>query len=427
MVALVDCNNFYSSCERLFRPGLRQRPIIVLSNNDGCVVARSEEAKELGIAMAVPLFKIKQLVEKHDIKVFSSNYALYGDISNRVMNTLFTLVPQIEVYSIDEAFLDLRGMQQQDLEEYGEKIQQRVWQWTGIPVSVGIAPTKTLAKIANHRAKSLLRKGKGNGVTVLQGEENIQSLLEQVKVGEVWGIGKGLSTKLNDSSIWTAAELVAMPEDWIRKKMTVIGLRTVQELKGIYRLEVSDVPEDKKMAICSLSFDRPTADLETIKEYVANFAARCAEKLRDKNQVASNLHLSLRTNRFDMSSDQYNGSIALGFRAPTDYTPDILDIAFQALRNVYRPDYQYKKASIALTGLLPANNAQYQSDLFSASPENKSAKQADMLKAMDTLNKKLGRNKIRFAAQGSDNKWHTHQAHRSNRYTTRWDELLKVP
>ena len=299
MVALVDCNNFYSSCERLFRPELRQKPIIVLSNNDGCVVARSEEAKALGVGMAVPLFKIKQLVEKHDIKVFSSNYELYGDISNRVMNTLASFVPQLEVYSIDEAFLDLSGMEHLDLDKFGKKIQQRVWQWTGIPVSVGIAPTKTLAKIANHRAKSLLRNRKGNGVTFLHGEDNIRRILQDVKVGEVWGIGKGLSTKLNDSSIWTAAELIAMPEDWIRKKMTVIGLRTVQELKGIPRLEVSDVPDDKKMAISSLSFDRPTAELESIKEYVANFAARCAEKLRDKGQVASNLHLSLRTNRFD--------------------------------------------------------------------------------------------------------------------------------
>lgn len=426
MVVLVDCNNFYASCERLFRPELRNKPIVVLSNNDGCVVARSEEAKKVGVKMAIPLFKIKQLVKTHKVEVFSSNYALYGDMSNRVMNTLTTLVPCIEVYSIDEAFLDLNGMQSINFEDFGCQIQQRVKQWTGIPVSVGIAPTKTLAKIANQHAKTQLRKGVGNGVSFLYKETEILNLLEDVSVGTVWGIGERLSKKLNDYNIWTAAQLINKPEDWIRKTMTVIGLRTVQELKGIPRLEVSDIPDDKKMAISSLSFDKPTKDYNRVKEYVANFAARCAEKLRNKQQVASNLHLSLRTNRFDPNALQDSPAVSLGFPAPTDYTPDILNVAFQALDTIFQKGYAYKKASIILTGLLPANNAQFQSNLFNAAPEQKSSKQENMLKTMDSLNQKLGRNKIKFAAQGTDNKWHTQQAYRSSRYTTRWDELLKV-
>ena len=426
MVALVDCNNFYASCERVFRPELRKTPIVVLSNNDGCVIARSEEAKAVGIEMTVPLFKIKNLVDAKGVAVFSSNYALYGDMSNRVMNTLATLVPKIEVYSIDEAFLDLSGMGHLELETFGHQIQERVKKWTGVPVSVGIAPTKTLAKIANHHAKSQLRKGLGKGVAYFSDPDKIYKHLQEVPVGNVWGIGKRLSRKLNDYSVWTAAHLVDRPEDWVRKSMTVIGLRTVQELKGIARLEVSDIEDDKKMAISSLSFAKPTKDFEVVKEYVANFAIRCAEKLRSKNQVASNLHLSIRTNTFDLQSPQYSNSISLSFQVPTNYNSDILALAFQALKTIFKPDFAYKKASIVLTGLLPAQNAQFQPDLFTQLPEAKSEKQEGLMKALDQINQKYGRNKIKSAAQGTDDKWYTQQAFRSDRYTTRWNELLKV-
>lgn len=426
MVALIDCNNFYASCERVFRPDLKNKPIVVLSNNDGCVIARSEEAKHLGIAMAVPLFEIKDLIKKHQVAVFSSNYTLYGDMSARVMNTLASVVPRLEIYSIDEAFMDLEGLAEDTLYDLGVLIRSRVKQWTGIPVSVGIAPTKTLAKIANHIAKSQAKKGIGSGVHFLQNPLQINEVLQELPVGEIWGIGSNLTKKLHTNSIWTAAQLCKMPDDWIRKQMTITGLRTVQELRGIPRIALEEIPEAKKMAVCSLSFEKTTSDYETVKEYVANFAARCAEKLRKQNSVASNLTVSLRTNRFDPRAKQYGNSESLAFKIPTSYTPEIIKVALQALAKIYQPGYGYKKAAIILTGLLPENNAQSQSALFGEAHPLISAKQREMLNIIDHLNDKLGRNKIKFASQGQDDKWQTKQAHRSARYTTQWEELLVV-
>jgi DNA polymerase V len=404
MVALVDCNNFYASCERVFRPDLEQKPIVVLSNNDGCVVARSEEAKHLGIGMAVPLFKVKDIIKSNQVAVFSSNYTLYGDMSARVMNTLSSLVPRIEVYSIDEAFLDLEGFKVDGLEETGTQIRKRVKQWTGIPVSVGIAPTKTLAKIANHIAKSRTKKGLGNGVCVLNDEENIKKVLEKLPVSEIWGIGKNLSNKLNSFAIWTAWQLCQKPDAWIRKQLTITGLRTVLELRGESCIELSDIPEAKKMAICSLSFQKTSKDFQEVKEYVANFAVRCAEKLREQQSIASNISVSLRTNRFDKNAPQYSNSETLAFKIPTAYTPEIIRLALQALDKIYRPEYAYKKASVILTGFLPASNAQMQSNLFEESPTLVTAKQKKMLEVVDNLNVKLGRNQVKFASQGMDDK-----------------------
>ncbi len=426
MIALVDCNNFYASCERVFRPDLQKRPIVVLSNNDGCVIARSEEAKQLGIEMTVPLFKVKDLVKKHQVAVFSSNYTLYGDMSARVMNTLASIVPRLEIYSIDEAFLDLEEVPLQDLSKVGVEIRSRVKQWTGIPVSVGIAPTKTLAKIANRIAKSQAKKGLGNGVCVLQSEASIQQALQDLPVSEVWGIGENLTNKLYNFAIWTAWQLCQKPDVWIRKQMTVTGLRTVHELRGFPCIELTEVPEAKKMAICSLSFQKATSKYEEVKEYVANFAVRCAEKLREQQSVASNLTVSLRTNRFDAQATQYRNSETLSFKMPTAYTPDIIRLALQALDNIYQPEYAYKKASVVLTGLMHQDNAQAQLDIFSQAPAIVSKKQKEMLRVMDNLNQKLGRNKIKFASQGIDDKWHTKQAHCSARYTTQWSELLVV-
>jgi len=426
MVALVDCNNFYASCERVFRPDLEQKPIVVLSNNDGCVVARSEEAKHLGIEMAVPLFKVKDIIKSNQVAVFSSNYTLYGDMSARVMNTLSSLVPRIEVYSIDEAFLDLEGFKVDGLEETGTQIRKRVKQWTGIPVSVGIAPTKTLAKIANHIAKSRTKKGLGNGVCVLNDEAEIREVLEKLPVSEIWGIGRNLSSKLNSFAIWTAWQLCQKPDAWIRKQLTITGLRTVLELRAKPCIELSDIPEAKKMAICSLSFQKTSTDFKEVKEYVANFAVRCAEKLREQQSIASNISVSLRTNRFDRNAPQYSNSETLAFKIPTAYTPEIIRLALQALDKIYRPEYAYKKASVILTGFLPESNAQMQSNLFEESPTLVTAKQKKMLEVVDNLNVKLGRNQIKFASQGMDDKWRTRQAHCSSRYTTQWNELLVV-
>lgn len=426
MVALVDCNNFYASCERVFRPDLRTSPIVVLSNNDGCVVARSEEAKQLGIGMAVPVFKVIETIKKHNVSVFSSNYTLYGDMSARVMNTLSSLVPRIEIYSIDEAFLDLEGFDMQKLEETGLEIRARVWQWTGIPVSVGIAPTKTLAKVANHIAKSGAKKGLGNGICVLQSQAQIAQALKNYPIEDIWGIGANLTKKLHAFSIWTAEQLLQKSNDWIRKQMTVTGLRTAIELRGEPCIELSDTHESKKMAICSLSFQKATSNFEEVKEYVANFAVRCAEKLREQQSVASNIAVSLRTNRFDKNALQYGNAESLAFKMPTSYTPEIIRLALQALDKIYQTGYAYKKASVVLTGLLPEEDARLQTLLFEEAPKPITAQQKKMLEIVDTLNVKLGRNKVKFASQGTDDKWHTKQAYRSARYTTQWGELLKV-
>jgi DNA polymerase V len=291
---------------------------------------------------------------------------------------------------------------------------------------VGIAPTKTLAKIANHIAKSRTKKGLGNGVCVLNDEENIKKVLEKLPVSEIWGIGKNLSNKLNSFAIWTAWQLCQKPDAWIRKQLSITGLRTVLELRGESCIELSEIPEAKKMAICSLSFQKTSKDFQEVKEYVANFAVRCAEKLREQQSVASNISISLRTNRFDSSAQQYSNSETLAFKIPTAYTPEIIRLALQALDNIYRPGYAYKKAAVVLTGFLPASNAQIQSNLFEESPTLVTAKQKKMLEVVDNLNVKLGRNQVKFASQGTDDKWRTRQAHCSPRYTTQWNELLVV-
>ncbi len=426
MIALVDCNNFYASCERVFRPELRTHPIVVLSNNDGCVVARSEEAKKLGIGMAVPLFKVAGIVKKNQVAVFSSNYTLYGDMSARVMNTLASLVPRLEVYSIDEAFLDLEGFECGRLAATGAKIRARVKQWTGIPVSVGIAPTKTLSKVANHLAKTHAKRGEGNGVCVLQTQAQIQAALSTYPVEEVWGIGANLSRKLHNTAIWTAGQLCQKPDEWIRKQMTVTGLRTVLELRGEPCIELMDTLEAKKMAICSLSFQKATTNFEEVKEYVANFAVRCAEKLREQGSAASTITVSLRTNRYDTNAPQHGSSESLPFKIPTAYTPQIIRLALQALDKIYQPHYAYKKATVVLTGLLPMQDAHLQTQLFEKNPQHITQQQHKMLEVVDKLNVKLGRNKIKFASQGTDDKWHTKQAYCSARYTTQWNELLVV-
>ncbi len=419
MFALVDCNNFYASCERVFRPDLEGKPIAVLSNNDGCIVARSKEVKEIGIEMAVPIFSVRKEIEKHQVQVFSSNYTLYGDLSRRVMNTLGELVPRLEVYSIDEAFLDLSGFDH--LQEYGLKIRQTVKKWTGIPVSIGIAPTKTLAKIANHLAKN---HPENQGVYVLHEPQQIKQVLEKTPISSVWGIGSNHSESLKSKSIFTAQKFIELPHTWVRKNMTVIGLRTYQELKGESCLEIEDVPPPKKMVITSLSFDKVTEDYEVIQEYVANFASRCAEKLRNQKMKANLLHLSIATNKFNPRAPQYKKTESLQFTQATHYSPEIVRVALQALKNIYKPHYRYKKANVTLTGLVPAS--QVQSNLFAQGSSIPQEKQQKMMETIDQINQNLGRNKLRLAVQGIDNKWRSRQEKLSPCYTTRWHELLTV-
>lgn len=419
MVALVDCNNFYASCERVFRPDLAHCPILVLSNNDGCVVARSKESKALGIEMAVPIFSIRDLIKKHQVAVFSSNYTLYGDMSQRVMATLATLVPRLEVYSIDEAFLDLSGYQ--ELDSYGKKIRERVRKWTGIPVSVGIAPTKTLAKIANHQAKAQVS---AQGTFVLKNKDLIEQVLKKTPVSKVWGIGQGNTQRLENQGVFNAWQLANLPDNWVRKNLTVIGLRTVKELRGEPCLEIEEIPPTKKMVITSLSFERVTDDYEVLKEYVASFASKCAEKLRKQKARAGLLTLSISTNKFNPRVPQYKGSKTLQFLEPTNLSPEIIRLGLQALAELYKPSYKYKKANVTLTHLVPED--QIQTHLFAQASKIPHPKQEKAMRVLDQINQKIGPQKVKFAVQGVDDKWRTHQEKLSPCYTTRWKDFLSI-
>ncbi len=418
MYALIDCNNFYASCERVFQPELDGCPIVVLSNNDGCVISRSEEAKQLAVPMGVPLFQIERLIKQHHIKIFSSNYALYGDLSNRVMQSLYTLVPQLEIYSIDEAFLDLRQMPYHDLYAFGQMIRHTIRQWTGIPISLGIAPTKTLAKVANRYAKA---HRKEEGVFIIDDDPTADIVLAATPIEEVWGIGRRYARFLYNHEIHTAFDLVQRPEAWIQQHLKVVGLRMVRELRGevCYGLDLE--PHPKKGICVSRSFQNTLTDLLPIQEAVATFAARCGEKLRKQKSSANLLHLFLFTNPHRENDPQYFGSKVLQFSVATNSSFDLVEMALRALKIVFKEGYRYKKAGIMVSGIVPESAIQI--DLFDTS-QPKRLKDGRVFKAVDALNRKLGRDKIRIATQGSS--FTTHQSHRSPCYTTRWADLLVI-
>ena len=356
--ALVDCNNFYASCERVFNPMLEGQPIVVLSNNDGCVVARSNEAKALGIGMGVPEFQIRSLLRARHVQVFSSNYTLYGDMSQRVMETLEQFCPDLEVYSIDEAFLSLVGFALRDLIEYGRQIRRTVKQWTGIPVSVGIAETKTLAKIANRIAKRTPDTG---GVFDLLACSDRDALLGRVPVEEVWGIGRNYAHVLIQHGITTAVQLREVDDQWIRTHMGIVGLRLVMELRGVSCLDLEQCPAPKQSLTCSRAFGTLINTLAEMEEAVSVYTSRVAEKLRGERLAATVLTVFLTTNEFK-DGPQYSNTLTLKLPIATDSTADLIRCALQGIRAIYRDGYHYKKAGVMLTGLVPAS--QTQADLF---------------------------------------------------------------
>lgn len=420
MFALVDCNNFYASCERVFKPELNGKPIVVLSNNDGNVIARSKEAKALGVEMTAPLFKIKSFLEKNHIHIFSSNYALYGDLSERVMNTLAEFVPRIEVYSIDEAFLDFSGFIYKDLATLNQQIRQSVKQNVGIPVSIGVAPTKTLAKIANHVAKQQFPE---KGVFVANDAQTIEQMLQVFPVDRVWGIGRNHTKFLQKRGIESAWQLAQASDSFVQKNMTVIGLRTVKELRGESCLQMEDVTPPRKGIITSRSFAKTTDDLNLLKEYIATYASRAAEKLRLQNSCTTLVHVSLRTNRFNRNAPQYSKSCSIQLPTGSNDSSEVVRYAHRALEKIYLPNYQYKKAQVSLTGLIPKQEVQ--NDLFSYKAPQEQEKQEKLMQMLDKVNTKLGRDKVKLAALGSD-KWKSHAQYMSPRYTTRWEDILKV-
>lgn len=426
LFALVDCNNFYASCERVFRPDLEGRPIAVLSNNDGCVVARSNEVKALGVPMATPYFKVKDILRKNNAAVFSSNYELYGDLSSRVMTVLERFCPKVEIYSIDEAFLDLDGFEAWDVEAYMAKVRATVKRWTGIPVSVGVAPTKTLAKLAGERVK---KDGGHGGVLVLDTPQAIDEALARTPVGDVWGIGRRWSKRLEAEGITTALDFARQSETQIRKRMGVTGARTQSELLGRACFGFDTQPQSRKSCVASRSFAEPVAGLDDLKEAVATFAARAAERLRAGGLVAGQVSAFVLTDRFRQTTPQYNGSAAVALAAPTNLTADITRAALEAVTRAYRSGYGYKKAGVMLLDL--ARQGEAQPTLFAPEPIDRD-KAERLQRALDALNGKgYGRGDlVQFGAAGvrvkADEGWRLRRDHRSQRYTTQWSELRRV-
>lgn len=345
-IALVDCNNFYASCERLFAPRLRNQPVVVLSNNDGVIVARSNEAKMLGIPMGVPLFKVRDTLDKYRVAVFSSNYALYGDLSRRVMDTLRQFTPEVEVYSIDEAFLNLTGLEHRDLQQYAQTIRQTVGQWTGIPVSIGIGPTKTLAKVANHLAKQNPTR---QGVLNLNAFDDMTLILESVPVQEVWGIGRRWSDKLRQMGIYSARQLRDADLNLMKKHFNVVLARTIEELRGKSCIELDDEQPDKQQIISSRSFGERLEHIEDLQQAITHFTSRAAEKLRRQQSVAQAITVYIRTSPFNEREPHYEASKTAALIQPTDNTGELIQLAHKLLSTMYRSGYRYQKAGIMLS------------------------------------------------------------------------------
>ncbi|MFQ6608522.1 MAG: Y-family DNA polymerase [Fidelibacterota bacterium] len=417
MFALVDCNNFYASCERVFSPQLRDKPVIVLSNNDGCVIARSDEAKMLGIKMGEPAFKIKEFLRSNKVAVFSSNFALYGDMSQRVMNTLEPLTPEMEIYSIDEAFLDLSELGHIDLYQYGQKIRHTVMRYTGIPISMGIASTKTLSKVANYIAK---RHKKGVSVFILDNDQ-IEETLKNFPVANIWGIGRRYALFLKSYNINTALEFRNANEEWVKRHLTVVGVRMIRELKGISCLPLETVRPNKKAICTSRSFGIMVEDIAQLRESVAMYATRCAEKLRQQKSCAGILTVFINSNRFKPELPQYNNYKVMKLSVPSNSTAELIKQSIRGLEAIYRSGYKYKKAGVIVTGIVPEN--QVQQGLFDIMDREKDQRIA---KAMDTINRSMGRDIVRYAVQGFDRKWKLRQEQLSPCYTTRWNSLLTI-
>ncbi|MEO0768585.1 MAG: Y-family DNA polymerase [Cyanobacteria bacterium J06649_4] len=417
MLALVDCNSFFVSCEKVFRPDLEGRPVVVLSNNDGCVVARSAEAKAF-VKMQTPLFSIQHLVNTGQLQVFSANPVLYKDMSRRVIKTLETFSPEVEQYSIDEAFLDLSGFRERNLVEYGYRIQQTVKQWTNIPVSVGIAPTKTLTKIAAHFAK---RNPECNGVFDISQTQNIDALLSNVDIAAVWGVGRGNKAKLHQAGIFNAAQLKQADDAWIRKKLGVIGLRTVLELRGTPCFEMEPGVSPKKMRIVSRSFGQLVTELSDLKEAVATYTTRCAEKLRKDNLLTAHFTVGLRTSYYKQEN-YYAAARSAQLEPPTNDTGRLIQIAMQLTEAAYQPGHQYLKAKVIATSLVAPGDVQ--GSLFAAPAHD--PKREKLMSALDAINRTHAPDAIKYGALGLKPSWKMRSAYFSKRYTTHWEELPVV-
>ncbi|MCH2145468.1 MAG: Y-family DNA polymerase [Phycisphaerales bacterium] len=419
MYALVDCNNFYASCERVFQPELEGRPVIVLSNNDGCVVARSQEAKDVGIGMGEPLFKCRERIRRHRIAVRSSNYALYEDMSRRVVQTIMRFIPDLEIYSIDEVFLDLDPLAGRDLETLCRTARATVRRWTGIPVSVGLGPTRTLAKLANRIAK---RSPDADGVCTFPTDETHRTrVLESVAIEDVWGIGRRWAKRLHRIGIHTALDMSRAPATEIRRNFNIVAMHTALELRGVPCGELETDPPLRQTLVRSRSFGSMVSEWDDLSEAIASHAIRAAEKLRHENARAGHLTVFIHTNRFRDELPQYSGSGGCELLPPTSTTPVILARALAIGRRLWRAGFQYKKAGVMLSEI---TRGPTQGGLFEQRDERRDDR---LMNTMDRINLKMGSGTLRPAASSfTPRRWTMNQDHRSPRFTTRWDELPRT-
>ena len=414
MIALVDCNNFYASCERIFRPHLTKKPVAVLSNNDGCVIARSNESKSLGLKMGEPIFKKRHLVDRHNIHLFSSNFALYGDISKRVFDIVARDVPAYEIYSIDEAFLDFSGIK--DPYNYAIHLRDKVRRWTGVPISIGISYTKTLSKVAGHIAKK-----SDDGVCYLKDKSQISDILGKLPLDEIWGVGVRYAMKLKKYGIHTASDLLECDETWVRKMMNVVGLRMVRELKCIPHFNLEEDRSMKKSICTSRSFSVEVKEYSRMSEYVSMFASRCSEKLRSEQACARSISVFMYTNRFRPRARQYSGYFSMDFHTASSDAITVTKLAIECLKKIFKSGYSYKKAGVTLSGIVPRN--QVQLSLFDSSDRKKSDK---LMETMDAINGNMGRDILKLSSSGINNKWKIGKERLSPCYTTRWSDILKI-
>jgi len=415
-IALIDCNSFYASCERVFNPKLLDKPVVVLSNNDGCIITRSTEAKTLGINMGEPYFKVKKIIEKNNVKVFSSNYALYGDMSQRVMEILLGFSPDVEIYSIDEAFLSLKGFKNYELLTYCKHIRKTIKQWTGIPVSIGVGSTKTLSKIANHLAK---KDYAYEGVCILKEKEKINEALQETAIEDVWGIGRSLSKFLKKYNVCNAKKFSLLDRGWVRKNMGVVGERIQLELHGVSCLGVELSPSPQKSCCVSRSFSRPIEKIKELKESIANYASRVAEKIREEDLMAQSMSVFVLTNYFSKKEKQYSNSIKLQLDYPTNDSKLIVKRAIEGIQRIYKKGYRYKKTGIILYELHSSSSVRGLLDYDKSRSDS-------LMKSLDEINYRYGSSTLRLAAEGISNEWQMRREKVSPCYTTSFDQLMIV-
>ena len=417
MYALVDCNNFYASCERVFNPGLQNKPVAVLSNNDGCIIARSDEVKKLNLPMGAPIFKWKDFCKHHKVTVLSSNYPLYGDMSARVMTILEQFSPNVEVYSIDEAFIDLTGFNRHDFNTYGKSIRKRILKWTGIPTCVGIAPTKALCKVANKIARKFPKET--GGVYVIDTDEKRLKGLKWTAIKNVWGIGNRLEKRLVLKGCKTAFDFTQLSDEWVRRNFSITEWRLKKDLEGIPTIEF-EIKEIKRSISTTRSFEQAYSNIEDITERISTFAACCSEKLRAQKSSCHMVIVMLRSDRHKKNTEQYSASKTVVFSYPTDSTLSITKAAVEAIKIIFKKGVNYKKAGVIVTGLVPTNN--HQLNLFL----HENPKHKPLMSAIDHLNKKFKTTAIKLANQDLQRTWKMKQEHLSPKYTTKINDIITV-